>query len=331
MLKISQLVNFRAFSAAVAALLLGLAPVAGHAQQAWPSRAVRLVVPFPPGGATDIIARLVADGLSKSWGQSMVVDNVGGASGTIGSDRVAKAPADGYTVLMGTLASNVVAHFVFAKLPYTPEALAPAVLLTTTPNLLLVNNTVPGTLKELIEYAKANKGKVSYSSPGVGLSGHLGMEMFAGAAGVELLHVPFRGSGPAIQAFAAGQVNLILDLLPSSIGYIKSGTAKPLAIAASKRSAQLPNVPTFAELGVAGVEAYTWNGLMVPAGTPRDVVDRIARDASAALKQPELRDKLLGMGADPIGGTPEEFARMMKGEMDRWGPVIRRAGVKADQ
>ena len=317
---------FRSF----AVFLMWLAFQSAFAQ-GFPVRAVRLVVPFPPGGSTDIVARLVADQLSRTWGQPVVVDNRSGASGQIGADAVAKAAPDGYTMLMGTLATNVIGHLLFSKIPYGPDAFAPVTMLATTPNMLLVNASIPvSTVAELVAYAKARPGVVSYSSAGVGLSSHLGMELFTMAAGIELLHVPYRGSSPAHQAFVAKQVNLHLTLVPNAVFSVKAGEAKPLAVASAKRAPQFPDVPTFAEVGYKGVEAYAWNGLMVPAGTARAVIDKIQRDAMTALKNPELRKRLNSLGLDPIGGTPEDFATAIRQEYERWGPLIKRGNIRVE-
>jgi len=299
--------------------------------QTYPNRPVRLVVSFPAGGPTDIVARLVADQLSKTWGQTVFVDNRSGASGMIGAEFAAKSAPDGYTIFMGTLVTNVMSHLLFSKVPFAQDAFAPVTLLTTTSNMLLVNASIPvATLPELIAYAKANPGKVTYSSAGVGLSGHLGMVLFASAAGLDLLHVPFRGSAPATQAFQAGQVNLTLELVPSAVTAVQKAGVKPLAVASAKRVRQFPNVPTFAELGYKNVEAYTWNGLMVPAGTPGEVIDRIQQAAIAALKAPAVRDRINSLGLDPIGGTPGDFADLIRRERERWAPVIKRANVRTD-
>ncbi|MBI4292423.1 MAG: tripartite tricarboxylate transporter substrate binding protein [Betaproteobacteria bacterium] len=313
-------------------LILALVCLATSAMaQTFPNRSVRLVVAFPPGGPTDIVARLVADQLTKTWGQAVVVDNRSGASGMIGAEFAAKSPADGYTILMGTLVTNVMAHLLFSKVPFAQDAFAPVTLLTTTSNILLVNSSIPvTTLAELIAHAKANPGKVSFSSAGVGLSSHLGMVLFTSAAGLDLLHVPFRGSAPATQAFQAGQVNLTLELVPSAVTAVKTAGVKPLAVAAAARVRQFPNVPTFVELGYKNVQAYTWNGLMVPAGTPREVIGAIQRGANAAMNSPTVRERINGLGIDPIGGTPEEFADLIKSERERWGPVIKRANVRID-
>jgi len=299
--------------------------------QTYPNRPVRLVVPFPAGGPTDIVARLVADQLTKSWGQTVIVDNRSGASGMIGAEFAAKSAADGHTILMGTLVTNVMAHLLFSKVPFAQDAFAPVTLLTTTSNMLLANASIPvATLPELIAYAKANPGKVSYSSAGVGLSGHLGMVLFASAAGLDLLHVPFRGSAPATQAFQAEQVNLTLELVPSAVTAVQKAGVKPVAVAAAARVRQFPNVPTFVELGYKDVQAYTWNGLMVPAGTPGEVIDTIQRGANAALNAPAVRDRINNLGIDSIGGTPEDFAELIRRERERWGPVIKRADIRTD-
>jgi tripartite-type tricarboxylate transporter receptor subunit TctC len=316
----------------LAALLLAFASLPHPAlAQAYPSKAVRVIVPFPPAGATDIAARIVSEALSRAWSQPVVVENRSGASGMLGSEVVAKAAPDGYTILLGTLATNVMAYFLYEKVPYSPDAFAPVILLSTTPNMLLANSNVPGsTLKELVAYAKANPGKLRYASSGIGLSSHVGTELFAQAAGIQLVHVPYRGSAPAGQAFAAGQVDLNLSLVTEALNAMHTSGVKPIAIAASKRARQFPDVPTFPELGYENVQVYALNGLVVPTGTPRPVIDRIGRDANAALKSPDLREKFDKLGLDPVGGTPEEFGEVLKRERDRWGPVVKRANIKAD-
>ena len=299
--------------------------------QSYPNRQVRLVVPFPPAGATDIAARVVADHLSKAWNQTVVVENRSGASGMIGTEVVAKSAPDGYTILLGTLATNVMAYFLYAKVPYAEDAFAPVILLSTTPNMLLANKNIPvSTLPELIAYARARPGKVSYASSGVGLSSHVGSELFAQAAGIQLLHVPFRGSAPSGQAFSAGQVDLGLSLVPESIHSMQTPGVKPIAVAAAKRSPSFPNVPTFAELGYDNVQVYALNGLMVPTGTPRDVIDKINRDANNALTASANQERFAKLGLDPIGGTPEAFGEHLRRERERWGPVVKRANIKAD-
>lgn len=299
--------------------------------QSYPAKPVRLVVPFPPAGATDIAARVVADHLSKAWNQTVVVENRSGASGMIGTEVVAKSAPDGYSILLGTLATNVMAYFLYSKVPYTEDAFAPVILLSTTPNMLLANSNIPvATLPELIAYAKTRPGKVSYASSGIGLSSHVGSELFAQAAGLQLLHIPFRGSAPSGQAFAAGQVDLALSLVPESINSMQTAGVKPIAVAAAKRSPSFPNVPTFSELGYDNVQVYALNGLMVPLGTPRDIIEKINREANNALNTPVNRERFAKLGLDPIGGTPEAFGDHLRRERERWGPVVKRANIKAD-
>jgi tripartite-type tricarboxylate transporter receptor subunit TctC len=292
--------------------------------QSFPDHPVRLIVPFPPAGATDIAARLIADHLSKAWGQPVIVENRSGASGVIGTEAVARANPDGYTILMGTFATNVMAHLLQANVPYGRDAFEPIILLTSSPNLLLANDTVPGkSLPDLVAYAKANPGKVRYASAGTGLSGHLGVELFAEAAGLKFVHVPYRGSAPSAEAFARGEVELTLALVTQALTTMQVAPGiKALAIAAGKRSPQFPDTPTFAEFGYPKVEVYAINGLMTPKGTPRSIIDKIYRDALDALRKPEIRSKMDKLGLDISGGSPAEFEKLLNDEYDRWEPLI---------
>ena len=310
-----------------------LLPLTGFAQaQDYPNKTVRLIVPFPAAGATDITARLVANQLSKQWGQTLVVENRAGASGVIGSEAVARSPADGYTLLLGTLAANVMAHLLREKMPYGRDAFMPVAILGSTPNILLASNAVPvKTLKELIAFAKANPGKARYASAGIGLSGHLGVALFAQEAKVDLVHVPYRGSAPSVEAFARGEVELTLALVPEAGNVMKStpGVA-PLAIAADRRSDKFPDTPTFAELGYPNVQVYALSGLMVPKGTPGDIVAKIHRDTAIALKEPAVAEKMASLGIDVVGSTPAEFDKLLKDEFARWEPLIRSNNIKAE-
>jgi tripartite-type tricarboxylate transporter receptor subunit TctC len=312
------------------ALITSLSIPLGSVAQEYPTRGVRLIVPFPPGGATDVAARVVADHLSKLWPHSVAVENRSGASGIIGTDAVARAAPDGYTILMGTLATNVMAHLLRDKVPYTPESFAPVIVLTSSPNILLANASIPvKTLPELVEFARRNPGKVKYGSSGIGLSGHLGVALFGSAAGVELIHVPYRGSAPSVQAFAAGEVELTLGLIPQALSAVRNTAGvRAIAIAAARRSPQFPDTPTFAELGYPDVQVYAINGLMVPAGTPRPIIDRIYRDSLKALEVAEIRDRFDKMGMEVSGASPEEFAKLMSAERQRWEPLIRRNNIR---
>ena len=301
--------------------------------QDFPARPVRIVVGFPPGGVTDITARLLADALSRSWGRQVLADNRAGASGTIGADLVAKSAPDGYNLLLTTSAANVVAPSLFAKLPYDAgKDFAHITLLSSSPSVLLVNPKLPvKTLREFIDYSKARPGQLAYSSPGRGLTGHLAVEMFAAAAGVQYLHVPYKGSAPGLNAAVGGEVQLVYDPVASSLGHIRSGALRPLAISTTERSAVLPDVPTMAESGLKGVEFTTWTGISAPAGTPRDVIGKIHRDTVAAMRSPGITEKLQPLQTDVlVSASPDEFSAFVRNETSRWGNVIRMAGVQAE-
>ncbi len=324
--------SFLRFVPAVCAVMLAASGGVATAQE-FPARPVRIVVGFPPGGITDITGRMLADGLSRSWGKQVLVDNRPGASGTIGADHVAKSSPDGYTLLITTSAANVVAPSLYRKMPYDADtAFAHITLLSSAPSVMLVNSKLPvKTLREFIDYCKARPGQVAFASPGNGLTGHLAVEMFAMAAGIRLLHVPYKGSGPALTATAAGETQMIYDPIASSIGLIRSGALRPLALSATERSPVLPDVPTMEEAGLKGIEFSTWNGLSAPAGTPREVIARIYRDSVTAMRSPAVREKLLALHSNVVtSASPEEFNTFVHSETSRWGDVIRKAHVRVE-
>jgi tripartite-type tricarboxylate transporter receptor subunit TctC len=309
-----------------------LACATALAQQPYPNRPVKLIVPFPAGGPTDVVARLFAQEMSAAWGQNMLVENRAGAGGTIGTDAVAKSASDGYTLLLATLAANATAPSMYAKLPYDPaKDFAYIGTLASQPNVLVVNPSVPAsTLKELIDYAKTNKGKLSYSSPGVGLSGHLGMELVLQATGMDVLHVPYKGSAPASQAMFAGETQMTLEGINLALSYTKSGKARAIAIAYRQRAALLPDVPTFGELGLPNIEVYSWAGVAAPAGTSKDVLAKIERDLIAVLRKPDMRDRLAKVGSEPLELTAEAFERFVRTEGKKWGDIARKVGARLD-
>ena len=313
------------------AVLLFTAPAASQ-PASYPAKPVRLVVPFPPGGATDIVARLVADGLSRSWGQQVVVDNRAGAGGTIGTDAVSKAPPDGYTLLLCTLAANSIAPSVYPKLPYDAlNGFTPIMPLTGTASVIAIHPSIPAkTLLDFVAYAKARPGQVPFSSPGSGVSSHLAMENFAAATGIQLLHVPYKGSAPALNALAAGEVAATFDPISTLAPLAKSGRVRALAMSGTVRSPLLPDVPTIAEAGVKGVESYTWNGLMGPAGMPADVVTKIYTETTAVMKNPEVRQRLTTMGSDILEMNPEQFKKFVQNETEKWGAIAKRVGAKVE-
>jgi tripartite-type tricarboxylate transporter receptor subunit TctC len=310
-----------------------LAIVAGAAfAQAYPTKPIRLVVPFPAGGTTDILAREVANRLTQSWGQAVVVDNRPGAGGNIGAELVAKSPPDGYTLLMGTVGTHAINASLYAKMPYDHvKDFTPVILVAGVPNVLVINPALPiNSVQELIAYAKANPGKLNFASSGSGTSIHLSGELFKVMAGVEVTHVPYKGSSPALQDLVGGQVQLMFDNLPSALALIKGGKLKALAVTSTVRAAALPDVPTMAEAGLPGFEASSWFGVLAPAGTPPDIVTRLNGEIAKWLATPEAKDKLLSQGAIAAGGPPEDFVKHIAAETAKWQKVVKASGAKVD-
>ncbi|MET0680454.1 MAG: tripartite tricarboxylate transporter substrate binding protein [Burkholderiales bacterium] len=317
--------------AALAGLALAVLPQLALAQ-AYPAKPVRLVVPFPPGGSTDIVARIVAQKLGERLGQQVVVENRGGAGGTIGTETVAKAAADGHTLVLATTSTHVVAPSVYAKIGYDPvKDFAPISLLAVTPYLLVVNPEVKvSSLKEFVGYVKARPGKLNYASAGTGSTTHLAMEMLKSAAGLYIVHIPYNGNGPAGTAVIAGQVEVLFGSLPAVLPHAKSGRVRPLAVGTPKRSPSLPEVPTVAESGFAGFDASLWLAIMAPAGTPPAVIDRLHKEVLAAIAAPDASDALNKAGAEPITSTPAELAGMVKDGVEKYAKVVKQAGVKPE-
>lgn len=300
--------------------------------QSFPSRPLRIVVPFPAGGTTDVLARAVAQKLTETLGQPVVVDNRPGAGGNIGAELVAKSPPDGYTLLMGTVGTHAINPGLYPKMPYDHvRDFAPVILVAGVPNVLVVNPSLPvNSVQELIAYAKANPGKLNFASSGNGTSIHLSGELFKTMAGVQIMHVPYKGSAPALQDMVGGQVQLMFDNLPSSLALIKGGKLKALAVTSSARAAALPDVPTMAESGLPGFEASSWFGLLAPAGTPQPAIAKLNAEVARWLASPEAKEKLLAQGAIAAGGTPEDFARHIAAETAKWQKVVKESGAKVD-
>jgi len=321
----------RALSACVAALACVAAPLA-HAQGAYPTRSVRLVVPFPPGGTTDSLARAAAQKLTEAWGQQVIVDNRPGAGGNIGAELVAHAPPDGYTLLMGTVGTHAINASLYSKMPYDHvKDFAPIILVAVVPNVLVVNPSLPvNSVQELIAYGKANPGKLNFASSGNGTSIHLSGELFKSLTGVQMTHVPYKGSALALTDLVGGQVQLMFDNLPYSLAFIKAGKLKALAVTSTTRAVALPDVPTMVEAGVPGFEASAWFGILAPAGTPRDVVMRTNTEVVKWLASPDAREKLAAQGAIAAGGSPEDFARHIAAETAKWAKVVKESGAKVD-
>ncbi|HEY3179414.1 MAG TPA: tripartite tricarboxylate transporter substrate binding protein [Casimicrobiaceae bacterium] len=313
-----------------AALLVVSAPHA-LAQAAYPTKPVRLVVPFPAGGTTDLLARAAAQKLSEAWGQQVIVDNRPGAAGNIGAELVAKSAPDGYTLLMGTVGTHAINASLYAKMPYDHvKDFTPVILVAGVPNVLVVNPQVPvNTVPELIAYAKANPGKLNFASSGSGTSIHLSGELFKTMTGVQMTHVPYKGSAPALTDLIGGQVQLMFDNLPSSLAFIKAGKLRAIAVTSTTRAAALPDVPTVADT-VPGFEASSWFGVLAPAGTPRDIVMKINGEIAKWLASPDAKEKLAAQGANVAGGTPEDFTKHIQAETAKWSKVVKESGAKVD-
>ena len=316
----------------------GLLPTTSPwAQSGWPNKPVRIVVPFAPGGTTDILARALAPELGKAFGQTFIVDNKPGAGGNIGADTVAKAAPDGYTLLMGTVGTHAINAALYPKMPFDPvRDFAPITLVAGVPNVLVMNPAKAEAYKvnsvaDLVRYARANPGKLNMASSGNGTSIHLSGELFKSMTGTYMLHFPYRGSGPALLDLIGGTMDLMFDNLPSALPQIRAGKLKALAVTTATRSAAVPELPTIAEAGpLKGFEASSWFGLLAPAGTPADIVNRIQQETTKALQSAALKERLLSQGAIPGGQTPAEFAKFIAAETTKWAQVVKASGAKVD-
>jgi tripartite-type tricarboxylate transporter receptor subunit TctC len=313
------------------ALMLMFA-VSGAMAQAYPTKPVRMIVPFPAGGATDIVGRLIAQKLAEGWGQQVIVDNRGGAGGTIGSDVAAKSPPDGYTMLLGTSSTHAVAPSLYSKLPYDPvRDFSPVTLVATATILLAVHPSVPAqNVRELIALAKRQPNALSFASSGNGGISHLIGEQFKSTAGIQMLHVPYKGDTPALVDLVGGQVHLMFGTAVSFLPYVSAGRLRALAVTNPKRSPIVPNVPTIAESGLPGFEALQWFGVFVPAGTPRDIVSRLHADIVKSLKLSDVRERLVGLGAEVVGNAPDQFAAFQKADSVKWAKIVKESGAKVD-
>jgi tripartite-type tricarboxylate transporter receptor subunit TctC len=311
-------------------LAAGAAPVL--AQDAYPARSIRMVIPYPPGGGTDIVGRMVAQKLSEVFGHTVVADNRGGATGNIGTEIVARAAPDGYTLLMGNVAPSAINVSLFAKIPYDPVGdFEPVSLVALTPNILLVHPSLPvKTVKEFVALAKTKPGALNYSSAGIGSSSHLAPELLAMMTGIQIVHVPYKGGGPGLVDLLSGQMQFMMTTTPAAMPHVKSGRIRALGVTSARRSQSLPEVPTIAEAGVSGYEVSTWYGVLVPARTPRAIVTRLHGEIIKLIAVPDTREKLLSQGFEPVGGTPEEFGAYIKSEIAKWAKVIKTAKIKAE-
>jgi tripartite-type tricarboxylate transporter receptor subunit TctC len=319
----------------IASLVLSFAALSiapGVFAQAFPSRPIKIVVTFSLGGAPDILARLFGAKMQEAWGQPVIVDNRPGAGGNIGADYVAKSPADGYTLVMGTVGTHAINASLYSKMPYDPvRDFASVVLVAQTPNLLVVNNNVPAkTVQELIEYAKANPGKVFFGSPGIGTSIHVSGELFNTMAGVKTVHVPYKGRQFAIPDLLAGQIQMMFDNMPSALPVAKEGRLRALAVTSAKRHPAAPDIPTMSESGLPGFDATSWFAVYAPAGTPAEVIAKLNAEFNRIMTLVDVREKLAGIGLDVVGGPPEQLAAYTRSELAKWAKVVKDSGAKAD-
>jgi tripartite-type tricarboxylate transporter receptor subunit TctC len=298
----------------------------------FPAKPIRLVLPYPPGGGTDTIARPLAQRLTESFGQQVLVDNRGGGGGSIGMEYVAKAPPDGHTIVAALTAQLAVNVSLFKKLPYDPvKDYAPITLLAQGPYVLVVHPSLPvRTVKELVALARARPNDITYASSGNGSGGHLAAELLNSMTHVKMLHIPYKGGGPALTDLLGGQVQVLFSTWASGRGHIQSGRIRALAVSTAKRPASIPDIPTVAESGVPGYDSGVWYALLAPAGTPKDIVDRLNREILAVLKNPDYRRLLVDSAIDPVGSTPEELGRYIRAEIAKWAKVVKDANVRVD-
>jgi tripartite-type tricarboxylate transporter receptor subunit TctC len=315
-----------------AALLLPPGAAAQPATENYPNKAIRFICPFPAGGAVDLVARLLAPRLSESLGQQVFVDNRGGAGGIIGAEAGARAPADGYTITTANLSILSINPFLYSKLPYdSVRDFAPVIEVAQSVNLLLVHPSVPAkTLKELINLARAKPGWLNFASPGSGTPAHLATELINTMAGIKMVHVPYKGAGAAIPAVLAGESQVYIEPVATSLPHVRAGKLRALAVTSDQRAAIMPEMPTIAESGLPGYEFTSWYGVIMPAATPRAIVLHLNEAINRVLNQAELRERLNGQAMLPVGGTPEAFGAKIKSEMLRWGKVVKDTGAKAD-
>ena len=316
---------------AVLVAVATVSPAVANAQ-AYPTRPIRLVVPFPAGGSLDVVARAIGQKLTEAWGQPVVIDNRPGAGGNIGADLVAKSAPDGYTILESALSTHAVNVSLYAKMPYDPiKDFAPITLVAVTPNVLVLNASYPvNSVPELLTYARANPGKLSFGSGSNGSAGHLAGELFKTEAGVDMVHIPYKGGAPAMQALLAGDTQLMFDNLANSAAQLKAGKLKALAVTTAKRSSLMPELPTLSETGLPGFDIYTWWGFMAPAGTPKEIIAKWNAEVTRILNSPEMRAFFAQQGAEPAPASPEQFAALIRSEISKYAKIVKQSGAKVD-
>ena len=318
-------------AAAAVTLLAALAAGGAWAQAAYPSKPVRLIVPWPPGGGADVLSRMLAPKLSEALNQQIIIDNRGGAAGNIGAELAARSPPDGYTIAFAYSGTHSINPHIYSKMPFRETDFAPLIWLSSVPQVVVVHPSLPvKTIKDLIALDKATPGQLSYGSSGNGAINHLAGELFNHMTGTKLVHVPYKGGGPAATALLTGEIGLILGEPATVVGFIKAGKVRAVAVTSGKRSLSFPELPTFEEAGVKGYEVTSWNGMLAPAGTPPDIVRRLNAEYNKIMSDPEMRKRMIANGYEPVGGPPEKFGEHIRAELAKWAPVVKRAGVRVD-
>jgi tripartite-type tricarboxylate transporter receptor subunit TctC len=323
--------NLRSILTSLAGALFTIAfSFAVHADT-YPSKPIRYIVPWPPGGGSDVLARLIAQELSKAIGQQVIVDNRAGASGNIGADIAAKSAPDGYTILSAYSGTHVINPSIFNSVPFTERDFDPVILLVSVPMMVVINPSVPATsMEELIVYAKANPGKLNYGSSGSGAYNHLAGELFNKMAGTRITHIPFKGGGPAAMALLGGQIEVMFTDPTAHINNVKAGKLRALGVTSSTPAATMPGLRPIADAGVPGYDITSWNGILAPAGTPTEIIGRLNKELNAILSRTEIRQRLIDTGYVPVGGSPEQFGVHIRAEIQKWAPVIKELGIKVD-
>jgi tripartite-type tricarboxylate transporter receptor subunit TctC len=314
-----------------AALIGACGAVSAWPQAAYPAKPIRWIVPWPPGGGADVLSRMLSPKLSEALGQQIIIDNRGGAAGNIGAELAAKSPPDGYTIVFAYSGTHSVNPSIYARMPFRETDFTPIIWLATVPQVLVVHPSLPiRNIRDLVALAKSKPGELTYGSSGSGAINHLAGELFNHMAGTKIIHVPYKGGGPAAVALISGEITTIFGEPASFVQFIKSGKARAVAVTSARRSLFLPELPTIAESGLPGYEVTSWNGMLAPAGTPAEIVRRLNAEYNKIILEPEMRKRMVANGYEPVGGAPEKFGELIRSETAKWAPVVKRAGIKVD-
>ena len=314
-----------------AVIVIAGPPLPAGAQSGYPTKSIRWIVPWPPGGGADVLSRMLSPKLAEALKQQIVIDNRGGAAGNIGAELAAKSPPDGHTVLFAYSGTHAINPSIYSRMPFKESDFAPIIMLSSVPQVLVVHPSVPvKNVKELIALARTRPGQLTYGSSGNGAFNHLTGALFANVAKVNIVHVPYKGGGPAAVALLSGEITMILGEPASIVGFVKAGKVRALAVTGEKRALGMPELPTMAEAGVSGYAATSWNGMLAPAGVPAPIIKRLNDEFNRIISDPEMRKRMLGNGYEPVGGSPEKFGGHIRAEIAKWAPVVKATGVRVD-